>query len=67
MIERTRIQGLADLEAERYDALPPEPYLRGFVLEYARELGVCDVGAVAASYLEHSRRARATGRIHAPV
>jgi flagellar biosynthesis protein FlhG len=66
MFERTRIPGLADLEAERFDALPPEPYLRGFVLEYARELGVADVGALAASYLERHRRARESGRIHPP-
>jgi flagellar biosynthesis protein FlhG len=56
MIERTRIQGLDDIERERFEALPPEPYLRGFVLAYARELGVREIEALARSYVERCRR-----------
>jgi flagellar biosynthesis protein FlhG len=59
MIERTRIQGLGDIESERFEALPPEPYLRGFVLEYARELGIPELEALARSYLERYRGAEA--------
>jgi flagellar biosynthesis protein FlhG len=63
MIERTRIHGLGDLERERFDSLPPEPYLRGFVLEYARELGIRELGALAASYVDRYRRATAGDRL----
>jgi flagellar biosynthesis protein FlhG len=55
MIERTRIQGLGDIEGERFESLPPEPYLRGFVLEYARELGIPELEALARSYMERYR------------
>jgi flagellar biosynthesis protein FlhG len=51
MTERTRIRGLENIECERFDLLPPEPYLKGYVLEYARELGVPEFAAVAASYV----------------
>jgi flagellar biosynthesis protein FlhG len=54
--ERTRIQGLDDIERERFEALPPEPYLRGFVLAYARELGIREIEALARSYVERCRR-----------
>ena len=33
------------LEAERYEELPPRPYIRGYVLRYARLVGL-DAGAV---------------------
>jgi len=56
MTECTRIQGLADIEAERFEALPPEPYLRGFLLAYARELGIPELEALTASYLDRNRR-----------
>ena len=56
MTERTRIQGLDDIERERFEALPPEPYLKGFVLAYARELGVGELEALARSYVERCRR-----------
>ncbi len=57
MTERTRIQGLGNIEGEQFESLPPEPYLKGFVLEYARELGVCELEALARSYLDRSQRA----------
>lgn len=55
MTERTRIRGLDDIEGERFGALPPEPYLKGFVLEYARELGVSELEALTARYLDRYR------------
>jgi cytoskeletal protein RodZ len=55
MTEQTRIQGLDNIEDERFETLPPEPYLKGFVLEYARELGVHDIEAISSSYLARYR------------
>jgi flagellar biosynthesis protein FlhG len=55
MTERTRIQGLGNIEGERFETLPPEPYLRGFLLEYARELGVHELEALSSSYLARYR------------
>jgi flagellar biosynthesis protein FlhG len=55
MTERTRIQGLRDIEGEHFRSLPPEPYLRGFLLSYARELGITELEALAASYLDRCR------------
>jgi MinD-like ATPase involved in chromosome partitioning or flagellar assembly len=52
LIERTRIRSLAAIEGERFDQLPPEPYLKGYLLEYARELGVPEIAALTKSYLE---------------
>lgn len=56
MTERTRIQGLSDIERERFAALPPEPYLKGFLLAYARELGIRELETLTASYLDRQRR-----------
>ncbi len=56
---RTRIRNLESLENEHYGQLPPEPYVRGYVLEYARTLGIRDAEAVASSYVERYRRAAA--------
>jgi len=55
MTERTRIQGLGDIERERFESLPPEPYLKGFLLSYARELGIQELEALTASYLDRHR------------
>jgi flagellar biosynthesis protein FlhG len=52
MTERTRIRVLDHIENERFELLPPEPYLRGYLLEYARELGVTELARLVASYLE---------------
>ncbi len=57
MTERTCIQGLSAIERELFDSLPPEPYLKGFLLSYARELGVPELEALTASYLERFHRA----------
>jgi flagellar biosynthesis protein FlhG len=51
MIERTRIRALPQIEKERFDELPPEPYLRGYLLSYAQELGVTDFPGLVAAYL----------------
>lgn len=56
LIARTRIHALADIEAERFERLPAEPYLRGFLLQYARELGIREAESLAESYLARYRR-----------
>ena len=59
MTERTRIRVLDHIESERFELLPPEPYLRGYLLEYARELGVPEFAHLVASYLERLPRVEA--------
>jgi transcriptional regulator with XRE-family HTH domain len=56
MIERTRIRVLDHIENERFELLPPEPYLRSYLLAYARELGVAEVAYLVASYLGRLQR-----------
>lgn len=51
----TCIRRLDRIEDERYDELPPAPYLRGQVLQYAEALGIRDAGALADNYLARSR------------
>jgi hypothetical protein len=51
MTERTRIRILDQIESERFDLLPPEPYLRGYLFEYARALELPDVAELAKCYL----------------
>ncbi len=53
--DHTRIRRLDRIEDERFDELPPEPYLRGYVLQYARALGIGEAEALAASFLERRR------------
>jgi len=55
--ERTRIRRLDRIENERFEELPPEPYVRGYVLQYARALGIDDADALAASYIDRYRKA----------
>jgi hypothetical protein len=55
IFERTRIRRLAFIESERFDLLPPEPYLKSHVLAYARELGIEEASLLVQSYLEHLR------------
>jgi flagellar biosynthesis protein FlhG len=59
MTERTRIRVLDHIESERFELLPPEPYLRGYLLEYARELGVPDLAYLVNCYLERLPRVEA--------
>ncbi len=56
MMERTQIRCLEALEEERFEALPPGPYVRNFVLAYSRELGVREAELMAASYAKRFRR-----------
>lgn len=51
MTERTRIRTLDQIEDERFDLLPPEPYLKGYLFEYARALGLPDIMDLAKCYL----------------
>ena len=57
MFERTRIRRLAFIEGERFELLPPEPYLRSHVLSYARELGIREASLLVQAYLERWRDA----------
>jgi flagellar biosynthesis protein FlhG len=51
MIERTRIRVLDHIESERFELLPPEPYLKGYLLSYTQELGVPEFARLVAGYL----------------
>ena len=66
MTERTRIRVLDPIESERIELLPPEPYLKGYLLSYAQELGVTEIARLVASYLARLPRVdtvvRAAGR-----
>ncbi len=55
----TRIRQLEQIEAERFDELPPEPYTRGFVLQYAEALGIPESLALANRFTARFREARA--------
>lgn len=55
--EHLQIRRLDRIEDERFDELPPVPYLRGYVLQYARALGIGEAEALAASFLERRRLA----------
>ena len=56
---RTRIRHLEHIESERFDRLPPEVYVRGYVVQYARALGIREAEALASSFVERYRQARA--------
>ena len=51
MTERTRIRILDQIENECFELLPPEPYLKGYLFEYARALELPDVADLANCYL----------------
>ena len=59
--ECTRIRDLDRIENERFDDLPPDPNLRGFLFEYARALGICDAEPLVRSFLERRQRSRVAG------
>jgi flagellar biosynthesis protein FlhG len=59
MIERTRIRVLDHIESERFELLPPEPYLKGYLLSYTQELGVPDFARLVARYLGRLPRVEA--------
>lgn len=52
---------LRSIEEERWEGMPAEVYLRGFLVEFARYLRL-DVAHVTHSYLHRYRRGRATER-----
>ena len=56
MTERTRIRILDQIENERFELLPPEPYLRGYLFEYARALELPDIADLANCYLAKTPR-----------
>jgi len=56
LTERTQIRSLEAIEQERFEVLPPGPYVRNFVLAYARELGIKEADFLAASYVKRFRR-----------
>jgi flagellar biosynthesis protein FlhG len=65
MTERTRIRILDHIEHERFAEMPPEPYLKGYLLEYARELGVPDVAELTRCYLAKCPAAARPGPVGA--
>ena len=56
MTERTRIRILDQIENERFELLPPEPYLKGYLLEYARALDLPEIAGLANCYLAKAPR-----------
>jgi curved DNA-binding protein CbpA len=55
------LEHLHSIEEDRFDALPSPVYVRGFVKEFARTLGL-DPAAVARSYFEMMTASRGTRR-----
>jgi flagellar biosynthesis protein FlhG len=58
LCRRTRIPSLESIENERFAQLPPEPYVRGFVLQYSEALGLREGEALAESYVDRYRQAQ---------
>jgi flagellar biosynthesis protein FlhG len=54
LAELTRIRFLAEIEAERFDRLPPQPYLAAHVRLYAQVLGIPEAGRLAMRYVERA-------------
>lgn len=54
----TRIRQLEQIEAERFDELPPDPYTRGFVLQYAKALGIAESVELANHFMRRLGRSR---------
>jgi hypothetical protein len=55
---RTQIRSLEHLEAERYEMLPPELYVRAFVTQYAELLGIENGAALAQRFIDRYRIAQ---------
>ncbi len=60
LYERTRIRHrhLESIEAERFDALPSDFYLREYVRQMAQALGLPDVALIVQRYVESARAGR---------
>jgi cytoskeletal protein RodZ len=57
--QATRIFSLGSIENECYDRLPPNPYLRGLVLQYAQALGIAEAETVADAFIKRYQEAPA--------
>jgi flagellar biosynthesis protein FlhG len=55
---KVRAALLERLEEERFSDLPASVYVRGFVVQYARLLGLPDPDAIAAAYIAKMEEAR---------
>jgi len=66
MTDRTRIRILDQIEDERFAQLPPEPYLKGYLLEYARALDLPDIAELAKCYLAKAAAQSARDAASAP-
>jgi flagellar biosynthesis protein FlhG len=55
---RLRILCLAAIEREDFAAVPPEPFVRGFVRSYAEALGIEEAAALAAAFVARYRTAQ---------
>jgi flagellar biosynthesis protein FlhG len=55
VVRRTRIRSLANIEAERFEELPPESYLAAFVRQYAQTLGIRESERLTQLYVERYR------------
>jgi cytoskeletal protein RodZ len=60
LTHQTRIRALEQIENERFNELPPEPYLQGFILQYARALEISNAEFLVASFVKRYRRAQGT-------
>jgi flagellar biosynthesis protein FlhG len=63
LTQRTRIRCLEGIEMECFDQLPPEPYIRGFVQQYAQVLGISEHERLAESFIARYRGARGDARL----
>jgi len=57
----TRVRHLADVEAERFEALPPDPYLEQHVLACARALEIEEALLLARAYARVARSVLESG------
>ena len=57
-LARTRIRCLAAIEAEDFENLPPELYLRSFVAQYAMLLGLDQAAGLATAFVARARGER---------
>ncbi len=62
---RLRIMCLGAIERERFEAVPPEPFIRGFVKAYAEALGIASADALAAAFIGRYRAAALQLRLRA--
>ncbi len=61
-LTKVGLRYLEAIEAENYQKLPARPYLRGFLMLYAKALG-CDPGRVASDYLRRYEAIMKPGQV----